>query len=702
MNNKLLLSGLAAGMSLGGLAATAAEKITKPIVSANVHNTIVTAQQNSARRPNILFIYSDDHSTRTIGAYGSQINKTPNIDKIANEGAIFTRSYCANSICCPARANVLTGKHSNKNGMLINGSYWNGNQQIFPRLLKKAGYQTALIGKWHMKPVPTNEFDYWMVLSGGGGQGHYYNPDFISINGPKKFTGFSTDIITDQSIKWLEKRDPKKPFLMMTQFKAPHVHRTPALRYLNKYEGQTFPVPETYFDDYATRQYAKKCWMRMHGMPERNLNITPPKSEYKPGMKEFKFLDLYTEAQRNKWLDAYEARNRAYFALKAAGKLKKGSKELALYKYQRFIKDYLRCVAGIDDNVGKLLDYLKKNNLDKNTIVIYSSDQSFFIGEHGWIDKRWMYEEALTTPFVIRWPAVIKPGSHPNEMIQNIDYAPTFLQAAGVPIPKDIQGKSLMPILEGKHPADWRNSIYYHYYHAGAYNLPRHDGVRTDRYKLINFYTDGNWELFDLKEDPQELKNIYGDPKYKAVVVKMKVELEKLRKQYDLKPADFVDARKSRRGKKAGRKPGKKVEKTQRRTAVEIVQQADGSVIIDTSAAAITGDTLLASGKGKASSLHHWRNSSDYPEWSIKIIKPGKYVLTANAANRKSAILKSSMAGQTQEYNIEATGKFSKYKKVIIGKFKIKAGGIYRLTLKAVKAKWRALNLKNIQLKPAE
>lgn len=541
----LITAGIASGMALTQYAhaeaATSVEKTT-----------------TKYKQPNILFIYSDDHSIKTISAYGSKINKTPNIDRIANEGALFERSYCANSICCPARANVLTGKHSNKNGVLINGSHWNGNQQIFPRLLKSAGYQTALIGKWHMKPIPSNEFDYWMVLSGAGGQGHYYNPEFSSINGPKKFEGFSTDIITNQSIKWLEKRDPNKPFLMMTQFKAPHVHRAPAIRYLNKYEGQTFPIPETYFDDYATRQYAKKCWMRMHGMPDKNLNITPLKAEYKPGQKKSDFLDSYTEKQRSAWLDAYEERNKAYFKLKAEGKLKKGSKELAIYKYQRFIKDYLRCVDGIDDNVGKLLDWLKKNNLDKNTIVVYSSDQSFFIGEHGWIDKRWMYEQGLLTPFVIRWPAVIKPGLRPTEMIQNIDYAPTFLQAAGVTIPNDIQGESLIPILEGKHPADWRTSIYYHYYHEGAYNLPRHDGVRTDRYKLISFYTDGNWELFDLEKDPQELKNVYNSPKYKDVVEKMKTELDKLRKQYDIKPSDLVSTKKKKKGNRKNRKNRKK------------------------------------------------------------------------------------------------------------------------------------------------
>jgi len=510
----------------------------------------------SGKQPNILFIYSDDHSLKTISAYGYGMNKTPNIDKIANEGAIFKRSYVANSICCPARACVLTGKHSHKNGMLTNGSAWNGSQQIFPRLLKKAGYQTALIGKWHMHPIPSSEFDFWMVLSGNRGQGHYYNPEFETINGPKRITGYSTDVIADESIKWLEKRDPNKPFLMMTQFKAPHVHRMPALRYLNKYEDQVFPTPDTYFDDFETRKYAEKCWMKMFGMPLANLNITPPKAEYKKGtpVDLFGFLDDLTEEQRTTWLDTFEARNNEFRKLQKENNWKKGDRGLSLYKYQRFIKDYLRCVDGIDDNVGKLLNWLKKNGLDKNTIVVYSSDQSFFIGEHGWIDKRWMYEESLSTPLVMRWPGHIKPGLKINEMVQNIDYAPTFLQAAGVKVPDDIQGVSLIPLFQGESPENWRKSIYYHYYMEGAYNMPLHDGIRNDRYKLINFYANDDWEFYDLKNDPQELKNSYDNPEYKSMIEEMKKDLDKLRKQYDLTPDNFKSTKKIKKHKKKRRK----------------------------------------------------------------------------------------------------------------------------------------------------
>lgn len=491
------------------------------------------------KKPNILFIFSDDHAVRTIGAYGSGLHKTPNIDRIAAEGAVFQNSFCCNSICQPSRAAILTGKHSHLNGVTDNGKPWDGTQKIFPRELKKAGYQTMLRGKWHMHPVPENgEFDSWEVLSGAGGQGHYYNPEFENEDGKVQRKGYETDVITDETIKWLEQRDPNRPFLAMCQFKAPHVPRMPHLRYLDRYKDVEFPEPETLFDDYEGRPYAEKAWMMLGNQPEHILNIFDPDDPMK-GMKRSSrgYFERMDEADREAYFAAYAEENREYF--KRKDQLKPGSVEGTKYRYQRFIKDYLRIVDGIDDNVGRLLQWLEDNQLADNTIVVYSSDQSYFTGEHGFAEKRWMYEEALRMPFVIRWPGVVKPGSKPEAMIQNIDYAPTFLGAAGLASSRGIQGRSLVPVLQGNTPKDWRKSIYYHYYAHGKHNVPRHDGVRTDRFKLIHMYTDDHWELFDLKNDPNEVKNVYNDPEYKAVREKMERELKRQRKVYDVPEEAF-------------------------------------------------------------------------------------------------------------------------------------------------------------------
>jgi N-acetylglucosamine-6-sulfatase len=501
-------------------------------VALNVHAT--------AKKPNILFIFSDDHAIRTIGAYGSGLHKTPNIDRIAAEGAVFMNSFCCNSICQPSRAAILTGKHSHLNGVTDNGRPWDGSQKIFPRELKKAGYQTMLRGKWHMHPVPENgEFDSWEVLSGAGGQGHYYNPEFTNEKGTVIRKGYETDVTTDQTIEWLEKeRDPKRPFLVMCQFKAPHVPRMPALRYLDRYKDVEFEEPETLFDDYKTREHAAKAWMMLGKQKGHILNIFPEKNPLK-GLNKgaMSYFDRMDPDVREAYIAAYAEENAEYF--KNKNKLKVGTKEGTKYRYQRFIKDYLRIVDGIDDNVGRLLQWLEDNNLADNTIVIYSSDQSYFTGEHGYAEKRWMYEESLRMPFVIRWPGVITPGSRPEALIQNIDYAPTFLEAAGLVPPREMQGRSLMPVLQGKTPEDWRKSIYYHYYAHGKHNVPRHDGVRSGRYKLIHLYTDDTFELFDLKNDPNELKNVFNDPEYKSVRMRMEKELARQRKAYQVPEKAF-------------------------------------------------------------------------------------------------------------------------------------------------------------------
>jgi len=484
-------------------------------------------------RPNILFIFSDDHSTQAIGAYEGRmtsLNPTPNIDRIANEGAIFRESFCANSICQPSRATVLTGKHSHLNGVTYNGAKWDGSQTIFPRLLKQqAGYQTALIGKWHMHPDPTDEFDFWKVLASSGGQGDYFNPDFHTQNGPQRLEGYSTDVITDQSIQWLENRDREKPFLLMCQFKSPHVPRLPPVRNAHLYDGIVFPEPETLFDNYKNRQpYLSKHWM---GLDVAKLDAIPPRgSKETPDNEHTKAIARMTPEQRDAWHNAFDEWSQTYYDFMNSPDAKDPVK-LKKFRYQRFVTSYLRCVAAVDENVGRLLQWLEDQGLENDTIVIYSSDQSYYLGEHGMAEKRWMYEESLRMPLVIRWPGKIKPSTKVDELIQNIDYAPTLLEAAGVPVPNDMQGSSLLPLAEGKKVDDWRDTIYYHYYTNGEHNVPRHDGIRTERYKLINYYTDRAFELFDLNNDPNEVMNLTDNPEYNTVVELMKKKLAEQRKE---------------------------------------------------------------------------------------------------------------------------------------------------------------------------
>ncbi|VGO12572.1 Choline-sulfatase [Pontiella desulfatans] len=483
--------------------------------------------------PNILFIFSDDHSTQAIGAYNGRmapLNPTPNIDRLAQEGAIFRESFCANSICQPSRATVLTGKHSHLNGVTYNGAKWDGSQTIFPRLLKEqAGYQTALIGKWHLKPDPVDEFDYWMVLASSGGQGDYFNPNFNTINGPETLMGYSTDVITDRSIQWLENRDQEKPFLLMCQFKSPHVPQLPPIRNAEMYKDQDLPEPETLLDNYKNRQpYLSKHWM---GLDTAKLAMIPPKgTDYPQDNEHKKALKRMTPEQVEAWHKAYDEQVQAYYDFMHS-KASQDPVRLQRFKYQTMLKSYLRCVAAVDQNVGRLLQWLEDNDLENDTIVIYSSDQSYYIGEHGMADKRWMYEESLRMPLVVRWPGKIKPGTEVSELVQNIDYAPTLLSAAGLEAPPEMQGQSLLPLLAEGQNSHWRQTIYYHYYTNGEHNVPRHDGVRDSRYKLIHYYTDDTCELFDIQNDPNEVKSLHNNPEYSTVVERMKKKLAAQRKE---------------------------------------------------------------------------------------------------------------------------------------------------------------------------
>ena len=473
-------------------------------------------------RPNIVFIFSDDHAYQAVGAYGSTINRTPNIDRIADEGMLFRYCLVTNSICGPSRAAILTGKYSHQNGFYQNGDRFDGSQTTFPKLLQGAGYQTAIFGKWHLETDPTG-FDSWHILPG---QGAYYNPPMIDQGERVTHEGYTTDIITELSLDWLKGgRDQDKPFLLMCQQKAPHRNWQPGPGYLEKYKDGPIAEPPTLFDDYQGRGTAARTQdMTIRDtLTPNDLKLTTPGN--------------LTDEQRERWEAAYGPENEELAELGLSGD------DLVRWKYQRYIKDYLRCIDSVDEGVGRILDYLDEAGLAENTIVVYSSDQGFYLGEHGWFDKRWMYEESLRTPLLVRWPGVVEPGSECSAMVSNLDFAETFLDAAGVDVPDDMQGKSLVPLLEGEEPEDWRDSFYYHYYEfPGAHSVQRHYGVRTDRYKLIHYYSLDEWELFDLARDPSELRSCHDDPQYAEVRSELEAELSRLRAELgvpeDTRPID--------------------------------------------------------------------------------------------------------------------------------------------------------------------
>ncbi|MGB0743957.1 MAG: sulfatase/phosphatase domain-containing protein [Opitutales bacterium] len=501
---------------------------------------LLVSLASAAERPNILFIFSDDHALNAISAYNGplkDIAPTPNLDRIAEQGAIFTRSYCTNSICGPSRAAILTGKHSHLNGYMDNSSTrFDGSQTTFPKLLQKVGYQTAIVGKWHLVTEPEG-YDYWEILPG---QGSYYNPVFIQQDGRKKdYTGYVTDIVTERTIDWLKnQRDHDKPFLLMAQHKAPHRNWSPALRHTDLWDGIDIPEPDTLFDDYANRHPSLKdqeMTIAKHFFYGWDMRFQGPQKHpelFRPRRLADREYERMTEEQKRQWDASYEDENQAFLAAVAADEM--STDDVTRWKYQRYVKNYLRCIRSVDEGVGEILDYLDKSGLAENTIVIYSSDQGFYLGEHGWYDKRWMFEESFAMPFLIRWPGVIEPGTRSEALIQNIDYAPTFLEIAGVEIPHTVQGRSLLPVLKngGKVPEDWREGLYYFYTGELDHNVAAHDGVATDRYKLMYFWRTKSWNLFDLEKDPQEMNSVHDDMAYADVFVEMKSLYQELRDEY--------------------------------------------------------------------------------------------------------------------------------------------------------------------------
>ncbi len=485
------------------------------------HYGLAQVPGGDSKRPNIVFIISDDHAYQAIGAYGGKIAKTPNIDRIAKEGAIFRNSFVTNSLCGPSRATLLTGKYSHLNGYKANEERFNVNQTLFSTLLQQNQYQTAWIGKWHLGTLPRG-FDHFNILVD---QGAYFNPDFISTpNDTVNFKGYVTDVITTKSIEWLEKRDQSKPFCIVIGEKATHRGWMPAVEDLGAYDNVDFPVPTTFKDDYKNRVAAQNQQMEIGRVMRLEEDLKIHNKFTGPA---FRRLSADQTAAYKKY---YGKITKEFDDKKLTGDA------LAIWKFQRYMKDYLSTANSLDRNIGSILSYLDKKGLAKNTVVVYVSDQGFYLGEHGWFDKRFMYEESVRTPFVMRYPGVIKPGTSINQFAVNIDWAPTILSIAGVKPPADMQGVSLLPLLgKNGNTIPWKNQVYYHYYEfPRPHHVQPHFGVRTESYKLICFYGDKmiNWELYDMKKDPHELTNLYGEKEFAKTTINMKQKLEELVKQY--------------------------------------------------------------------------------------------------------------------------------------------------------------------------
>ncbi len=487
-------------------------------------------------RPNILFVLSDDHAVQAVSALnrdGVQLNQTPNLDRIADQGAIFRNSFCANSICTPSRASILTGKHSMQNGVLTLNDSLAQNQVTFPGLLKASGYTTALVGKWHLHNNPREEdFDFWEVLPG---QGKYYNPDYITPHGIVNRQGYVTDLTTDRMLDWLDNsRDREKPFLACLHFKAPHRPWMPPPRHYSLYNGHTFPEPPTLRDDYSNRcEVLKKNQLQI----TRHLHWNADLKVRDPGPNAHRLdavpedhgeyeWNRMTPDQLNAWNEGYRAREEFVRSRVLS------DEEFESFVYQAYVTDYLRCIAALDDNVGRVLHFLDDQGLSENTIVVYCSDQGFYLGEHRWFDKRWIFEESMRMPLLVRWPGKIKPGTVYDQLVQNIDYAPTLLEACGVGIPDDMQGVSLQRVIEDG--TEIHDALYYHYYMHGDHGVPAHDGIRTHRYKLIHFYTVNEFNLIDLQNDPLELKSLHNDPAYAGILKAMTSRYEHARAAYGI------------------------------------------------------------------------------------------------------------------------------------------------------------------------
>ena len=551
---------------------------SKSIISLAALSCVTAAyaqQQKTQQHPNIVYIMCDDHAYQCISAYGSALSKlaqTPNIDRLAERGMRFDRAFVENSLSTPSRACLMTGQYSHQNGQRQLGEGIDTTRTFFTELLQEAGYQTAVVGKWHMGCDPKG-FDYYHVYND---QGQYWNPQYRGTDTNNEFVveeGYSTDLTTDHALDFIEHRDPSKPFCLLLHHKAPHRNWQANLKYLGMYDDVEFPMPENFYDDYATRGSAVRTqkmsvtrdmrWEQDFKVPEMlDLNNPDSQDSYNALMGE---INRMTPEQRSAWGRYYFPRNRRLLEAQLKGK------DLDNWKYQVYIRDYMSVIASVDESVGRVLDYLDKNGLTDNTMIVYTSDQGFYMGEHGWFDKRFMYEESLRTPLIVSYPGHTKPGSVCNRLVQNIDYAPTFLALAGVKQPKDMPGRSLVPVLNnGDNVKNWRQSIYYHYYDYPTYHMVRkHDGVRTDRYKLIHFYGKGGLdavpenkyqnvpgtreyatlkglesigyfepkdeavdycELYDLQADPHEQNNIFGKPGTEKITKQLQCELNKYRK----------------------------------------------------------------------------------------------------------------------------------------------------------------------------
>jgi len=538
--------------------------IIMPILSgclADDNQSMPAISEGDEARPNIIFIMSDDHSERAISAYGSKLINTPNIDRIANEGVLFKNSFVANSICGPSRAVMLTGKHSHINGFTDNHSKFDGNQPTYPQYLQKAGYQTAVVGKWHLHSDPVG-FDYWEILRG---QGHYYSPEFLT-NSPTEMTvkkeiknkqgtvikteyentyqgAYATVKSGDLALNFLKTRDKSKPFAMIYNHKAPHRNWMPNVDDLGVIDTSNLQVPDNFYDDYQNRPAAALQELEINDMYlSYDLKLT--EADYTGDLADIsqgwgkQWRALYarmTSSQKNKWDAYYQELNKGYQAAKG------DAKALLVWKYRRYMHDYLSSIYAMDKDIGRVLDYLDQQGLAENTIVVYTSDQGFFIGEHGWFDKRFMYEETMRTPLVIRYPAKIKPQQTITEMVQNLDYAPTFLDFAGIEIPDDIQGISLKDRLVEQQPIE-RDALYYHYYEGieKEHKVAKHEGIRTDTHKLIHFKDVGidHFELYDLAADPSEMHNIYGTQAAHVVQQELHKELIRIKDKYQAPSVD--------------------------------------------------------------------------------------------------------------------------------------------------------------------
>jgi arylsulfatase A-like enzyme len=465
-------------------------------------------------RPNILFIMSDDHAAHAVSSYGSKVNQTPHIDRLAKRGVRFANAFVVNSICTPSRATLLTGKYSHRNGTPVFNRFNSAQPQVGP-LLQRAGYHTGMVGKWHLGSDPTG-FDRWIVLPG---QGLYENPMFITPAGRLSVTGYCTDVITDLGIEFLETRPKEQPFFLLLHHKAPHREWMPSALYREQFKTRVIPEPPTLLDDYAGRPAAlpENAQTIANDLTRRDLKLTPP-AELSPG------------SNRNRWLN--ETPTEVEVTRPDGGRQTLRGADLVRWKYQRYMQDYLACIQSMDDGIGRVLDYLERTGLATNTAVFYTTDNGFFLGDMGMYDKRFMYEPSLRIPLLVQWPGVARAGHVPAAMALNVDWAPTFLEMAGVAVPSDMQGRSLVPLLRGERPADWRRSMYYRYYHEpGHHNTAAHYGVRTETHKLIHYWRKNAWELYDLRSDPNEQRNLIGNAAEAATVAELKAELQKLRKE---------------------------------------------------------------------------------------------------------------------------------------------------------------------------